>query len=262
MSDMRDQAALTPRAMIIIAVCTLSAAVLWSFGIGGTVSLLTAGDRTVWSKAMAFAAFIVFGDMVGTRISDVPRHTLRQILERAAVTAAAGFVLALNARALIAGVTLLVPKVGLWSLGNLLRAFLMYVLGAVFVSVCYTLFIPGYFARKAARENQPDRAAELQAKYTLPRQVIKTWNGIKGRWWIVLANYWYMNLLPWGWLTPELGFGIVSCGINIYTAYKSTSKELDAPFVQGVLGRLSRRTRFAAGEPGPVEALPGRPPRT
>lgn len=246
MSDTRDSSAITPKAAIVIGICTLSAVTLWSFGIRETIALLAGGDATAWSKALAFAAFIVFGDLVGTKISDVPRHTLRQILERAVVTAAAGLILAINARALIAGVNLFVPKVGVWSLDNLLRAFLMYVLGAVFVSVGYSLFIPGHFARKAARQNQPEKAAEVLPKYTLRRQVIKTWNGIKGRWFIVLANYWYMNLLPWGWLTAEVGFGIVSCGINIYTAYKSTCKDLDAPFARGLLARLSGGPAAAA----------------
>ena len=237
MDQTREEANLGPAAVITIACCCAGAAVLWSLGIWETLSLLAAGDRTVWSKAIVFAGLIVFGDLVGTRISDVPRHNLRQTLQRAAVTAAGGFLLAVNARALIAGVSLLVPQVAVWSLANLLRAMLMYVLGAVFVSGCYTLFIPGYLARKAARENEPETAPAVMAKYTFGRQVVKTWNGIKGRWSVVLANYWYMNLLPWGWLTADLGFGIVSCCINIYTAYKSTSKELDAPFA----GRLARR---------------------
>lgn len=119
----------------------------------------------------------------------------------------------------------------------------MYVLGAVFVSGCYSLVIPGWFARKVIRENHPSNAAGLLPKYTLRRQVLKTWNGIKGRWSVVLANYWYMNLLPWGWLTPELGFGVVACAINIYTAFKSTSRDLDAPFGR----RLWRRPASSGG---------------
>jgi hypothetical protein len=180
MSEGREEEVLGPAAWFSIACCTIACLVFWSFGIGPTLRLLVGLDATVWSKALAFTAFIVFGDLVGTRVSDVPRHNLRQTLERAAATAAAGLVLAMNARALIIGVNLFVPQAGTWSVVNALRAGLMYVLGAVFVSVCYSLIVPGYFGRKAARENQPDRAAELIAKYTPRRQVIKTWNGVKG----------------------------------------------------------------------------------
>ena len=249
MDKARDEAVLSPAAVVTMICCTAACMVFWSFGIRQTLSLLIGRDPTVWSKALVFAGLIVFGDLVGTRISDVPRHTRRLILQRAAVTAVAGFVLAVNARALIAGVSLFVPKAGVWSLANVLRAFLMYVLGAVFVSGCYTLFVPGFFARKVARQNHPERAGEILAKYTLPRQVVKTWNGIKGRWWIVLANYWYMNLLPWGWLSPDIGFGIVSCGINIYTAFKSTSRELDAPFAERLWNRLTPAAIAGCREP-------------
>ncbi len=246
----RNESTLSPVAIITIVVCTIAALALWSLGIRQAVALLAGGDRTAWSKVVAFAGFIVFGDLVGTRISDAPRHTRWQTVERAVVTAIAGLILAINARALIAGVNLLLPQAGTWSLANLLRAALMYVLGAVFVSGCYTLFVPGHFARKAARRNQPGEGPAILAKYTLSRQVIKTWNGIKGRWSVVLANYWYMNLLPWGWLTSDVGFGIVSCCINIYTAYKSTSRDLDAPFAQRLTGRLlngGRRTEVKTG---------------
>jgi hypothetical protein len=57
----------------------------------------------------------------------------------------------------------------------------------------------------------------------------------------MLANYWYMNLLPWGWLTSDVGFGIVCCGVNIYVAFKSTARGLDAPFGQRLWGRLAGR---------------------
>jgi hypothetical protein len=238
MSEGREAEVIGPAAWVSIACCTVGCLAFWSFGISETLRLLVGLDGTVWSKALAFTAFIVFGDLVGTRISDVPRHNLRQTLARSAAAAAVGLVLAMNARALILGVNLFVPQAGTWSIVNALRAGLMYVLGAVFVSFGYSLVVPGYFARKAARENQPPKAAELIAKYTLRRQIIKTWNGVKGRWWVVLANYWYMNLLPWGWLTADVGFGIVCCGVNIYVAFKSTAKGLDAPFGQRLWGRL------------------------
>lgn len=250
MDSVRNEETITPAAVTIIGVCTLAAATLWALGIRETVGLLLAGDRTVWLKTLTFAGLIVLGDVVGTKISDVPRHNLWQTLQRAAVTAVAGFVLALNARTLITGVSVLVPKVGVWSLSNLLRAVLLYGLGAVFVSACYSLFVPGYFARKIIRENQPDTAAELLPKYTLRRQIIKTWNGVKGRWMVVLANYWYMNLLPWGWLTPDIGFGIVTCGINVYLAFKSTSKALNAPFLQRIVGQLRHGKQHRACEIG------------
>jgi hypothetical protein len=122
MDRTRDEAGLGSAAVITIFCCCVGAAVFWSLGIRETLSLLAGGDRTVWSKVAAFAGFIVFGDVVGTRISDVPRHNLRQALQRAAVTAIGGLALAVSARALIAGVSLLVPQVAVWSLANLLRA--------------------------------------------------------------------------------------------------------------------------------------------
>lgn len=223
--------------------CTLASLTLWSIGLRETLGLFLAGDRTAWLKALTFCGLIVLGDLVGTRISDVPRHSLRLTIQRAVIMAFAGFVLAVNARSLIAGVSTVVPKAGVWSLNNLLRAVLLYGLGAVFVSLCYSLLLPGYFARRAILENRTDGAAGLLAKYTLRRQVIKNWNGIKGRWMVVIANYWYMNLLPWGWLTSDLGFGMVTCAINIYLAFKSTSKGLNAPFVQRLIGNEAGSTR-------------------
>src|SRR5690242_7467205 len=120
MGQARKEADLGPAALITIACCTIGAVVLWSAGIGQTLSSLAGGDRAIWSRALAFVGFIVFGDLVGTRISDVPRHNLRQTLQRAAVTAAGGFALAICARALIAGVSLLVPRAEVWSLANFL----------------------------------------------------------------------------------------------------------------------------------------------
>jgi hypothetical protein len=223
----------------VIAASAVFATFLWAFGIKEVLQLFVHLDPVVWSKAFTFAALVTFGDQVGFRISDAPRHNLSQSLLRGVAVFVSGFLLGLNARAMIEGISYFVPKTGVWSFANLLRSIFIYVGGAVLVSSFYSLLIPGYFAKKVARENYPEKVEEVNEKYTFERQVIKTWSGVLNRWPIILANYWYMNLLPWGWLTAELGFGAVSCVLNIYVSFKSASRGTDESFVESV-GRLYR----------------------
>ncbi len=202
----------------------------WSFGVKDIFLPVLSLDKGVWYRALVFALLVVFGDVVGTRLSDVPKHNVRQLLERAAVVFIAGLFLAVNAKALIEGIGLFIPKNGVWSFDNVVRSVLIYATGAVFVSFFYSLFIPGYFAKKIVKESYPDQIDEISRKYSFLRQIIKTWNGAKHRYLVVIPNYGYMNLLPFGWLTPDIGFGIVTCCINIYISFKSTCRATDEPF--------------------------------
>ena len=68
------------------------------------------------------------------------------------------------------------------------------------------------------------------------RQVVKTFQGVKTRWPVTFFNYGYMNFLPQGWLTQEIGAAIVMCGANIYIGFMSSREEVKdkAPFVKAM----------------------------